>query len=251
MISDMSTENSQATSTSTVKEDSNLSTATRSGPTQNNLFRRVPPFSVQRLFNSLSQKHAAQPAIIKQEYNLNLERLSLCKLNELLKKQEKIIQNKTLLAKLKDKGEKAIIFHKKLLDAIKLKEDVNKIEDALGNLNLEPSENAQIKSKTNILDKPLSIGARFNVPKKDVPLKKHCDTSHDEREIKVLDLKESLSTLELTSKKSRIALSEQILRFSSHSLEESGESDFDDEDDSDVESEYSNNHQEVLTNDGK
>ena len=87
-----------------------------------------PPFQQNRFLKSIPEKNTQPPSFIKEDHAVDLEKLSLSELKELLKKQNHLAQNKNLLAKLKDKGEKIITLRDKIATKIKLKEEINETE---------------------------------------------------------------------------------------------------------------------------
>lgn len=61
-------------------------------------YRRVPPFSVQRLLKAMTEPGTGttnqQQVNIKQDNTIDLEKLSINELNELLKKNDTLFNNK-------------------------------------------------------------------------------------------------------------------------------------------------------------
>ena len=66
--------------------------------TNRSLFNRVPNFSTQHLLNSLAST-ATSSMIVKEDHKVDLEKLTLEELNNLLQTQKKIVQNKYELIK--------------------------------------------------------------------------------------------------------------------------------------------------------
>lgn len=62
------------------------------------VYRRVPPFSVQRLLKTMIEPKTSttnqQQVSIKQDNMVDLEKLLINELNELLKKNDKLVNNK-------------------------------------------------------------------------------------------------------------------------------------------------------------
>ncbi|KAI2809993.1 putative GRINL1B complex locus protein 2 [Blomia tropicalis] len=213
--------------------------------------RRVPPFSVQRLFKSLTQSNPVEPVTIKQNNSVNLDKLSVCELNELLQKQNKLLQNKKLLSKLDDKGKKITEFREKVINAINLREDIGKTNELLEKFSIS-KDNVPVKTLRlmEIVNKAEPNPIRFNqtktiesnsseilknFKKENSNSTKDNEANHLTRNIKILNLPESIETLELTTIRNKNAMSEQVLRFVTYRDNEFDESDLDSSDDNDSE----------------
>ncbi|KAH9398355.1 putative GRINL1B complex locus protein 2 [Tyrophagus putrescentiae] len=203
-------------------------------------YRRVPPFSVQRLLKAMAEPGTSttnqQQVSIKQDNSVDLERLSINELNELLKKQDKLVSNKQLLSKLKDKGEKIISFRNKIAATIKLKEEVKNAEVMLEKLSLNSKESSEtVHHRIKIIENaPTSTAPRFNIhPKPESTVKVTDLKSRDFKEVKVkiempkeiktLDFQDSLKTLEEANQRNMSAMADQILRFKASRIPDSSD----------------------------
>lgn len=80
-----------------VKFNNASQTIVKSGNPMSQQLRRVPPFAGNRFLRTIPETQKSQPpSFIKQEYTIDLVKLPLNELNELLKKQTKLAQNKSV-----------------------------------------------------------------------------------------------------------------------------------------------------------
>ena len=129
--------NSESTGVSTSSSSSGVASASvaKMPSRMPQMPAKVPPFQTNRFLKSTTAKHSQPPAFLKEEHTVDIERLSLVELKELLKKQNHLAHSK-FIAKLKDKGEKIIAFRDKIEAQIKLKEEINGAEVMLEKLTI-------------------------------------------------------------------------------------------------------------------
>ncbi|KAF5299620.1 hypothetical protein FQA39_LY11535 [Lamprigera yunnana] len=86
---------------------------------------------------------------MSEEKKLNLSKKTIPELKELLERQKSLIENKKLLAHLKDKGEGAKVLFDKIKNEIQLRNDMKKIESSLSDLKIsnDPLQVEVLKEK--------------------------------------------------------------------------------------------------------
>lgn len=97
MANSESTQETDLKTHDSVKSKNASQTIVKSGNPMNQQLRRVPPFAGNRFLRTIPETQKSKPpSFIKQEYTIDLVKLPLNELNELLKKQTKLAQNKSV-----------------------------------------------------------------------------------------------------------------------------------------------------------
>ncbi|UXI17746.1 Ion transport peptide-like protein [Sarcoptes scabiei] len=170
--------------------------------------------------NSSESRREKIVVAIKENHRINLEKLSISELQELLRKQEKIVNDKKLLSRLNDNGKKAREYYaaikSKIDEKINQVDETEKLFEAMRLDNNIPIKDAYVEQRIHLV-KNEGSSTRFNIPIKFetyIPVKNH-EMVHmkikKSREVIPLDCEESLRRLTEIKKQSNNLLLSKLL----------------------------------------